>query len=140
MNSYAIGQLARAAGVGIDTVRYYERSGLLEPAQRLASGYRRYGETELRRLHFIRRAQRLGFSLAEIKDLLAISGRRDVRAVRKAAQARLRDVESRIAELQRVREALTGLVAACPGGGHAEDCPILRALNDAEVNDAEVSV
>lgn len=82
MNSYAIGQLARAAGVGIDTVRYYERSGLLEPAQRLASGYRRYGETELRRLHFIRRAQRLGFSLAEIKDLLAISGRRDVRAVR----------------------------------------------------------
>lgn len=140
MKSYAIGQLARAAGVGIDTVRYYERSGLLEPAQRLASGYRRYGETELRRLHFIRRAQRLGFSLAEIKDLLAISGRRDVRAVRKAAQARLRDVESRIAELQRVRDALTGLVAACPGGGHAEDCPILRALNDAEVNDAEVSV
>ncbi len=134
MNNYAIGQLAHAAGVGIDTVRYYERSGLLEPAQRLASGYRRYGETELRRLLFIRRAQRLGFSLAEIGELLAISGRRDVRAVRKAAQARLRDVESRIVELQRVRDALSGLVAACPGGGHAEDCPILRALNEVEVS------
>lgn len=134
MNSYAIGQLASAAGVGIDTVRYYERSGLLQPAMRSASGYRKYGDGELARLNFIRRAQRLGFTLAEISELLAISGRRDVRAVRKAAQTRLADVEQRIVELQRVRDALAHLVAACPGGGHAEDCPILRALNDTEVS------
>src|SRR5258708_13148332 len=73
MEALGIGQLARRGGVGIDTVRYYERNGLLTPHTRLASGYRRYGDFELARLRFIRRAQALGFTLKELKQLLALS-------------------------------------------------------------------
>ena len=128
--THTIGRLAALAGVGIDTVRYYERSGLLSPAERSASGYRRYGDDELRQLRFIRRAQRLGFTLAEIQDLLAVSRKSGVRAVRAAARHKLADVQLRIAELTRVRDALAGLVEACPGHGSAADCPILRALDE----------
>jgi Zn(II)-responsive transcriptional regulator len=129
MPVFSIGQLAQAAGVAIDTVRYYERNGLLSPAGRLASGYRRYGAIELQRLRFIRRAKALGFSLEDIRGLLALSDGRDVAKVRQAAQAKLGDIESRIAELQRVRDGLQQLVEACPGHGRAEACPILLALS-----------
>jgi MerR family copper efflux transcriptional regulator len=128
MESLGIGALARRAGVRIDTVRYYERSGLLAPKTRLQSGYRRYGGAELARLRFIRRAQTLGFSLKEIRELLALSTGRDVARVKRAAQAKLVDVEQRIAALQRMRDGLATLVAACPGHGEPTDCPILRAL------------
>jgi DNA-binding transcriptional MerR regulator len=77
-DALGIGQLAKRGGVGIDTVRYYERNGLLAPRTRLASGYRRYGDSELARLRFIRRAQGLGFTLKEIKQLLVLSAQRDV--------------------------------------------------------------
>lgn len=132
MNNYAIGQLATAAGVGIDTVRYYERSGLLKPAARSTSGYRKYSDVELNRLNFIRGAQHLGFSLNEIGELLAISGRKDVAAMHKAATARLADIDKHIGELQRMRTALSNLVAGCPAGGPAANCPILRALMNKE--------
>jgi MerR family copper efflux transcriptional regulator len=125
----SIGKLAKLAGVNIDTVRYYERNGLLAPSTRLASGYRRYGDLELARLRFIRRAQKLGFSLKEINSLLGLSARRNVAQVKRAAQAKLADVETRIADLQRVRAGLSILVDACPGHGQASDCPILRALS-----------
>jgi Cu(I)-responsive transcriptional regulator len=123
-----IGKLAKLAGVGIDTVRYYERNGLLAPSARLASGYRRYGELELARLRFIRKAQKLGFSLKEIESLLTLSARRNVGQIKRTAQAKLEDIESRIADLQRVRDGLASLVDACPGHGRASECPILRAL------------
>jgi MerR family copper efflux transcriptional regulator len=125
----SIGKLAKLAGVSIDTVRYYERNGLLAPSTRLASGYRRYGDLELARLRFIRRAQKLGFSLKEINSLLSLSARRNVAQVKRSAQAKLADVDARIADLQRVREGLSILVEACPGHGQASDCPILRALS-----------
>lgn len=128
MEQIGIGTLARQAGVGIDTVRYYERNGLLAPAARLPSGYRRYAQAEVARLRFIRRAQALGFSLKEIRELLALSSRRDVARVRRSAQAKLADVEQRISELARIRAGLATLIAACPGHGQAEDCPILQAL------------
>lgn len=128
MDSMGIGALARRAGVGIDTVRYYERSGLLKPRTRLASGYRRYSDLEVARLRFIRRAQTLGFSLKEVRELLALSAARDVARVKRSAQAKLADVEKRIAELERVRVGLSSLIAACPGHGRAADCPILQAL------------
>lgn len=128
MTSLAIGQLASAAGVGIDTIRYYERSGLLRPATRSASGYRKYGDSELDRLNFIRRAQHLGFSLAEIGELLTISSRGDVAAMYQAAKVRLDDIDKRIAELHRVRDALSKLMSVCPREGSDENCPILRAL------------
>lgn len=133
MDSLGIGQLAKRGGVGIDTVRYYERNGLLAPRGRLASGYRRYGELELTRLRFIRRAQALGFTLKEIKELLALSAQRDVGRVKRSAQAKLRDIETRIADLARMRDGLATLIEACPGHGRAGDCPILRALTDEDV-------
>jgi MerR family transcriptional regulator, copper efflux regulator len=126
----SIGKLAKLAGVRIDTVRYYERNGLLAPSARLASGYRRYGELELARLRFIRKAQKLGFSLKEIETLLNLSARRNVAQVKRAAQTKLEDVEARIADLQRVRQGLTLLIDACPGHGRASECPILRALSN----------
>jgi MerR family transcriptional regulator, copper efflux regulator len=128
MDSIGIGSLAKRAGVGIDTVRYYERAGLLAPSGRLASGYRRYTELELARLRFIRRAQALGFTLNEVRELLALSARRDVARVKRSAQAKLVAVEKKIAALEKVREGLATLVAACPGHGRAADCPILKAL------------
>ena len=130
METLGIGQLAKRGGVGIDTVRYYERNGLLAPRDRLTSGYRRYGELEVARLRFIRRAQALGFTLKEIKDLLALSAQRDVARVKRSAQAKLRDVETRIADLVRVRDGLATLIDACPGHGRSADCPILRALTE----------
>ncbi len=129
MSTYSIGELARRAGVAIDTVRYYERNQLLDPAGRLESGYRRYGDSELRRLRFIRRAKALGFSLADVRALLSLSDERNVAKIKRAAEARLADVEQRLAELERIRNALQALVAACPGHGRAEACPILNALN-----------
>jgi Hg(II)-responsive transcriptional regulator len=128
MDSIGIGTLAKRAGVRIDTVRYYERNGLMAPRARLASGYRRYGEGELARLRFIRRAQALGFTLREVRELLAISNQRDVAKVKRKAQAKLADVEQRIADLQRMRKGLSTLIDACPGHGRAADCPILNAL------------
>lgn len=131
--SLSIGELAKQAGVAIDTVRYYERNDLLAPAGRLASGYRRYGAEELKRLRFIRRAKALGFSLDDIRSLLTLSAERDVANVRTAAQIKLADIEQRIAELDRIRQGLSVLVAACPGHGRSEACPILNALTQEEV-------
>lgn len=128
MESIGIGALAKAAGVGIDTVRYYERAGLVAPSDRLASGYRRYSSVEVSRLRFIRRAQALGFSLREIRELLALSSSRNVASVKRKAEARLADVDKRLDELKRVREGLSKLIKACPGHGTPESCPILQAL------------
>lgn len=130
MSTLGIGQLARRAGVGIDTVRYYERDGLLFPAGRMASGYRRYGDAELQRLRFIRRAKLLGFSLEDIRALLSLSDSSNVAEIKLAAQTRLADIEARIAELQRIAGALRTLVHACPGHGQADACPILNALTE----------
>ena len=125
-----IKDVAAQAGVSIDTVRYYEKNGLLAPTARLASGYRRYDEAQLRRLRFIREAQKLGFSLRDVRELLGLSRQRDVTRVKRAAEKKLADVEARIAALERVRDGLGKLVAACPGHGLASDCPILKALGE----------
>ena len=134
MSHLSIGQLAKRGGVGIDTLRYYERNRLLSPAGRLDSGYRRYGEAELKRLRFIRRAKSLGFSLEDIRGLLALSDERDVAKVRKVASDKLDDIARRIDELERVRAGLNRLVAACPGHGRADACPILDALSGEEAS------
>jgi Zn(II)-responsive transcriptional regulator len=124
-----IGELARRAAVGIDTIRYYEREGLLPKAQRLPSGYRVYDQQDVRRLRFVRRAKALGFTLPEIRELLALSSRQDDMAgMKAAASAKLADVEAKMAELERIRAGLEALVAACPGHGALARCPILNAL------------
>ena len=130
MHSLRISQLAEQAGVGIDTVRYYERSGLLPEPPRRPSGYREYPLQSLQRLRFIRRAKALGFSLEQIAGLLELSDQRgDVAAVKRLAQQRLGEVEAKLLELQRIRDGLRGLVKACPGHGATEQCPILQALS-----------
>ena len=126
-----IGTVARQAGVSIDTVRYYEKNGLLEPAARLASGYRRYEALQLSRLRFIKRAQQLGFTLKDIRELLGISGQRQVARVKRAAERKLAEVNERISALQRVQSGLSELIAQCPGHGRADACPILNALGKA---------
>ena len=129
MENLSIGQLASAANVAIDTIRYYERNDLISPATRLTSGYRRYGMAELKRLRFIRRAKTLGFSLNDIRALLALSEEDDIAEIKRAAQHKLEEIDRRITELQRIRAGLHTLVDACPGHGRAEACPILNALS-----------
>ena len=134
---FTIGGVARRAEVGIDTIRYYEREGLLPPPQRRASGYRDYGPDVVERLRFIRRAKELGFTLEEIRELLVLSTDRErgVKSVKQRAEARLDQVNQRIHELQRMKHGLQQLIDACPGHGALEHCPILRALGGEETHD-----
>lgn len=127
-----IGELAKRAGVAIDTVRYYEREGLLPKPLRQRSGYRRYEADDVLRLRFIRRAKALGFTLEEIAALLALSAGRtgDMAELKQAAELRLQALDTRIAELERVRAGLQQLVTACPGHGDLTTCPILAALSE----------
>lgn len=125
-----IGELAQRAEVNIDTVRYYERQGLLPVPQRLRSGYRQYEQDDVARLRFVRRAKALGFTLTEIRDLMELSSHRerDMAGMKIAAIRKLSDVEEKLAELTRIRDGLKTLVASCPGHGALEQCPILNAL------------
>lgn len=127
-----IGQLARRAGVPIDTVRYYERQQLLPTARRSAAGYRIFDEDAVQRLRFIRRAKALGFRLEEVGELLTLSAERgrDMAGVHQTAAARLADIDLRMRELQRMRDALAQLVDACPGHGAMGSCPIMAALQE----------
>lgn len=134
MSTFTIGQFAKRAGVPIDTVRYYERRHLLPDPDRRTSGYRQYALDDVDRLRFIRRAKGLGFSLDEIADLLTLSTDRErgVKGVKARAKARLAELESRIAEMQRIHSGLRTLIDACPGQGVLDACPILTALTAEE--------
>lgn len=123
--TYTIGQLAAAAGVHVETVRYYERRGLLAPPPRSPSGYRLYGGADLRLLQLIARGKALGFTLAEIADLVGTRGPRSADGVRAAAQAKAADIEARQRELADVRRRLQRLAALCADGADA-DCVALR--------------
>ena len=127
----SIGEIARQAGVGVETVRFYERRGLLAEPQRKASGYRQYREEAVAVLRFIRRAKELGFTLKEIQGLLELRGKSSAtRAdVRRSAEAKIDDIEAKVRDLQRMREALAKLTKTCHGDGAASGCPILAALN-----------
>ena len=125
-----ISQTAREAGVNTQTLRYYERRGLLPKPSRRGSGYREYAADAVRMVRFIKRAQALGFSLGEIEQLARLRGVRkgDRHRVRAIAEQKIADIDRKIAELRSMREALTTLVESCRGGGAAE-CPIIEALN-----------
>lgn len=125
-----IGELAHRTGVGIDTVRYYERQGLLPAPSRQPSGYRHYAHSDVARLRFIRRAKALGFTLVEIRELLALSDHRDddMAGLKSTAAEKLAEIEAKLAELTRIRDGLRSLVASCPGHGALDRCPILNAL------------
>jgi Hg(II)-responsive transcriptional regulator len=126
-----IGELAERAGVNVQTVRYYERRGLLPEPCRTSSGYRSYTDRTLDRLRFIRRAQELGFTLSEIEELLVLrlDPHTTAAAVKARAESKIADVDRRIHDLQRIKHALTHLAGRCRGGrGPAGDCPLLEAL------------
>ncbi len=129
-----IGELAQRAQLGAETLRYYERLGLLAPTQRTASGYRLYAPQAIERLDFIRRAQALGFSLAQIGELLALHARpeADMGAVRTLAAQRLAEIDAKMDDLQRMKKGLQTLLDACPGHGPTAQCPILGALRNGE--------
>lgn len=127
--SRTIGQLARATGVNLDTVRYYERRALMPKPQRSDAGYRLYSGKDLERLRFIRGAKSLGFSLDEIRHLLALVDSEGDRAeVRALAAGRLEDMNRQLAEMHQAQAALAGLVTACSGHGSVRDCPIVEAV------------
>ncbi|HSE01026.1 MAG TPA: heavy metal-responsive transcriptional regulator [Burkholderiales bacterium] len=130
-----IGRVARSAGLAIDTVRYYEREGLLEKPARTASGYRHYTTDAVARLSFIRQAKELGFSLSEIKELLAlrVTPGKSCVDVRARAEAKIADVDQRISQLNRMKRALVELAAACSGRGPTSECPILDALENRDI-------
>lgn len=130
MKPLSIGQAARSAGVGVQTVRFYEREGLLEQPDRRPSGFRQYDGDVVQRLKFIRRAKELGFTLKEIAELLSLrlDPAKTSGDVKRRAEAKLTDIESRIRTLRRMHKALSKLTTACSGHGNTSDCPILDAL------------
>ena len=130
-----IGEVAERGGVNLQTIRYYEREKLLPEPPRLASGYRVYPDQTVRRVRFIKRAQEIGFTLAEIRELLAIridSGR-DSAEVRALANAKINDIEEKIQTLHRIKEALGRITERCSGCGPASECPILESIDSDEV-------
>ncbi len=137
MSILSIGQVARQAGVGVETIRFYEREGLLEEPPRLASGYRQYPEQVITRLHFIKRAQKLGFSLKEISELLLlrVGSQTSCEEVKQRTEAKIAEVERKLVELQRMRQALLQVASLCTGQGPTGHCPMLDALNQQERQD-----
>ncbi len=134
-----IGKLAREAGVGVETIRFYEREGLLKaPPRDPLSGYRKYEVAEIRRLAFIGRAKDLGFTLREIRDLLDLraSGEVSCAAMQGRAQARLEGVRRKIRDLQHIEAALSALAVACPEVEEGGECPILAALDGGFADEA----
>lgn len=131
MTLLSIGKVAKRAGTSVETIRFYERKGLLQEPQRKESGYRQYLEEDIRKLVFIQHAKNLGFSLNEIKDLISLQtdGKSTSRAVKDLAEHKLQDIEDKIKMLQRMRKTLKHLVDKCPGEGPTSQCPILDALS-----------
>ena len=127
MPEMKIGALAKAGGVGVETVRYYQRRGLLAEPQRASGGVRRYGADAVARLGFIRRAQDVGFTLDEVKTLLMLGETPNCRGARTLAAQKLEVVKARLRDLQRVRRALAELIDRCDAGRERR-CPIIDSL------------
>jgi MerR family mercuric resistance operon transcriptional regulator len=127
VSDYTIGTLAQAAGVGVETIRYYQRRGLL-PTPARPGTIRRYATADLNRLRFIRHAQHLGFSLEEAGDLLGLDAMTDREAARALARSKLKEIETRLRRLETMRVALRNLVSCCEVAPGGDPCPILHAL------------
>ncbi len=125
-----IGELAEAAGVGVETIRFYERKKLIAQPKRPRSGYRRYDEDTARRIRFVRQAQELGFTLAEISQLLELrlDPRRSCADVKHEAETKIVDIDGKLAALRTMRQALVEITRSCTGEGPTSECPILDAI------------
>lgn len=129
--AYTRASLAKAAGVGVETLRFYERKQIMKPPERNRSGYRVYDTGDLERLQFVQRAQGLGFSLLEIKELMSLSGDsgRSRHDVRELAGARLTLIKEKVIALRAMGRALSDLIASCDGNGPIEGCPIIESIS-----------
>jgi Hg(II)-responsive transcriptional regulator len=131
MGGLRTGEVAKQAEVNLETIRFYERKGLLPKPPRTASGYRTFSPEMVRRVRFIKRAQDLGFSLKEIKELLALRLDPDTTCaeVRARAEEKVADIQQKVHDLHRMKKTLKQLVATCPGRGAISTCPILESLD-----------
>lgn len=131
MDRLTIGEVARRAQVNIETLRYYERRGLVLKPSRSPSNYRLYPEEAVQRVRFIKQAQELGFTLKEINELLSLRATPDAGCadVLKRAELKIKAIDEKVLTLKAMRKALSGLIAQCAGRGPITDCPILEALD-----------
>jgi MerR family mercuric resistance operon transcriptional regulator len=131
MEKMTTSQLARESNVNLETIRYYERRGLIPKPPRNASGYRQYSQEDIARTKFIKRAQALGFSLREILEIFSLRMEPGTTCgdMKARVEAKIDEVEHKIDDLRQIREALLKLVSKCTGKGPIGDCPILEILN-----------
>lgn len=136
MKKLTIGRLAKKMQINVETIRYYERKGLIPEPPRSESGYRLYSQEAILRIQFIRNAKKLGFSLKEISKLLSLRINPDAPCieVRKRAEVKIAEIEEKIQILRRMKEILGGLIAVCSGNGPLSKCPILEALESSPQN------
>ncbi len=137
MGNLTIGQVAKKAGVNVETIRYYERLGHIPKPPRPKSGYRQYSEETVNRIQFIKRAQKLGFTLKEISELLSlkVDSGNTCADVKRRAETKITDIEEKIHNLQGIKKALVRLVAMCRGKGPTGECPIIEVLEAKEGKD-----
>lgn len=138
MRTLTIGQVARESGVGVETIRFYEREGLIATPPKRSAGYRQYDAEIIRRIRFIRRGKGLGFSLREVNELLSLrpSRGRSCSDVKARACAKIEGIRAQIAVLERIKVALERLTEACEGRGSVSACPILDSL-DADMEESK---
>lgn len=131
-----IGEVAKQSGIGVETVRYYEREGLIPVPERSAAGYRCYPETVVKQLLFLQHAKTLGFSLKEIGELIALKNTPDTNCsgMRKTALAKVAEIQEKIDALEKMKTALNPLIEQCQSNNPIHDCPILNALDDENVS------
>lgn len=134
MNGMTIGKVAARTGVGIETIRFYERRGLIAEPARRPSGYRDYPPAVIDRVRFIKKAKELGFSLREIADLLSlrVDSDRTCSDVYQRATTKIGEIEEKVRELERMKGALVSLASACTGAGPTGECPFLEALEQGD--------
>ena len=127
MKPMKIGEVSRLSGTGIETIRFYEREGLLLKPQRQPSGYRQYDDTTIERLNYIRRAKELGFTLAEVKELLELSSAHsNCQHIRQRADEKITDIETKVRSLQQMKRSLGKIVERCRAKNSTEDCPLVH--------------
>ncbi|UTW10976.1 heavy metal-responsive transcriptional regulator [Marinobacterium rhizophilum] len=128
MPQLRIGDIAKGSGLSVETIRYYERRGLISPLGRLPSGYRCYDEHTLERLHFVVRCKSLGFSLDEIQELLQLDPNAESAQVKQKVELRIAQIEEKITQLRELQLSLHQLSELCSGEGPVSDCPIIDTL------------
>jgi Hg(II)-responsive transcriptional regulator len=138
MKNLSIGQLAKETGTNIETIRYYERRGLIPEPPRRESGYREFTPQYVERIRFIKQAQTLGFTLREISELLAVAdGKPACKDIRKFAEDKVADIEARIHDLQKMKMVLNDLIKRCLGKREISECPIVESLTQKETRHKE---